>query len=109
MAAPDPTRALVRLLARLEERAPHVTLADLERAAARRRTRSLPADRVAALVEAAVADMLILTDRRLVLDRAPRRLEPRSVYRLNRRHPLVRGQDSGVGGQEIGPLLPPDP
>ena len=51
MAARDPTRALVRLLARLEERAPHVTLADLEREAARRRTRSLPADRVAALVE----------------------------------------------------------
>ena len=90
MAARDPNRALVRLLARLEERVRHVTLADLERAAARRRTRTLPVERVAALVEAAVADMLILTDRRLFLDRAARTLEPRSVYRVNRRHPLAR-------------------
>ncbi len=90
MTARDPKRALVRLLARLEERAPLVTLADLERAAARRRTLSLPADRVAPLVEAAVRDMLILTDRRLFLDRATRTVEPRSVYRVNRRHPLAR-------------------
>ena len=90
MPARDPNRALVRLLARLEERSPLVTLADLEREAARRRTRVLPADRVALLVEAAVADMLVLTDRRLFLDRATRTLEPRSVYRVNRRHPLAR-------------------
>ena len=86
----DPNRALVRLLARLEERTQHVTLADLEREAARRRTQILPAEQVAPLVEAAVADMLILTDRRLFLDRATRTLEPRSVYRVNRRHPIVR-------------------
>ena len=90
MPARDPRLALVRLLARLEERSQHVTLADLEREAARRRTRTLPPKRVAALVEAAVADMLILTDRRLFLDRATWTLEPRSVYRVNRRHPLVR-------------------
>ena len=90
MTARDPNRALVQLLARLEERAQHVTLADLEREAARRRIRVLPAEGVATLVEAAVADMLILTDRRLFLDRATRTLEPRSVYRVNRRHPLVR-------------------
>ena len=90
MAVRDPNRALVRLLARLEERVPLVTLADLERAAGRRRSLVLPAERVAPLVEAAVADMLILTDRRLFLDRATRTLEPCSVYRVNRRHPLAR-------------------
>ena len=90
MAPRDPNRALVRLLARLEERSQHVTLADLEREATRRRAHILPADGVAPLVEAAVADMLILTDRRLFLDRATRTLEPRSVYRVNRRHPLAR-------------------
>ncbi|MDP8922845.1 MAG: hypothetical protein M3O34_08215 [Chloroflexota bacterium] len=90
MPARDPRRALVRLLARLEERVPVVTLADLERAAARRRTRTLPPERVAPLLEAAVADMLILTDRRLFLDRATRTLAWRSVYRVNRRHPLAR-------------------
>ena len=90
MTARDPTRTLVRLLARLEQRGPLVTLADLEREAARRRPQALPAERVAPLVEAAAADMLILTDRRLFLDRATRTLEPRSVYRVNRRHPLAR-------------------
>ncbi len=100
MTARDPRLVLVRLLARLEERAQHVTLADLEREAARRRTRALPPEQVAPLVEAAVADLLILPDRRLFLDRATRTLEPRSVYRVNRRHPAVRGQESGVRRQE---------
>ena len=90
MAPRDPNRALVRLLARLEEHMPHVTLADLEREAARRRTQTLPLEQIAPLVEAAVADMLVLTDRRLFLDRATRTLAPRSVYRVNRRHPLAR-------------------
>ena len=86
----DPNRALVRLLARLEERMPHVRLADLEREAARRRTQTLPVGQVAPLVEAAVADMLLLIDRRLFLDRATRTLASMSVYRVNRRHPLAR-------------------
>ena len=86
----DPRLVLVRLLARLEARAQHVTLADLEREAARRRSRTLPPEQVAPLVEAAVADMLILTDRRLFLDRVTQSFEPRSVYRVNRRHPLGR-------------------
>ena len=81
---------LVRLLARLEERSGLVTLAQLERAAAGRRTRSLPPEAVASLLDAAVSDMLILTDRRLFLDRASGALVPTSVYRVNRRHQEAR-------------------
>ena len=88
--ARDPRRALVRLLARLEGRAALVTLADLERAAERRPTRSLPTASIAPLLEAALADMLIVTDRRFFLDRATRTLTAESVYRVNRRHPLAR-------------------
>ena len=89
-AAADPRLALARLVARLERRASLVTLADVERAVRRRPTRALAPDRVGALVEAAVAYMLLLTDRRTFFDRATRTFSERAVYRVNRRHPLVR-------------------
>jgi hypothetical protein len=87
----DPRRSLAGLVARLERRSSFVTLADIERAAARRPTAILPPGRVAALVEEAVADSLLLTDRRTFFDRATGTFEDRDVYRVNRRHPLVRG------------------
>jgi hypothetical protein len=86
----DPRRALARLVARLERRASFVTLADIERAATRRRTRALPPERVAGLVEAAVGDFLLLTDRRTFFDRATQTFRIHDVYRVNARHPLGR-------------------
>jgi hypothetical protein len=86
----DPRRSLLRLVARLEERSALVTLEDLERAARRRRTAILPPERVAALVEEAVGDELLLVDRRTFFDRATGAFSTGHVYRVNRRHPAVR-------------------
>ena len=91
MAPRDPRRSLARLVARLERRSSFVTLADIEQAAARRPTAILPPDAVAALVEAAVDEALLLADRRTFFDRATMTFEDHYVYRANRRHPLVRG------------------
>ena len=92
MPARDPRLALARLVARLERRAPYVTLADVERAAARRPTATLPPDQVAALVQAALDDLLLLSDRRTIFEPADQTFHDEDIYRVNRRHPLVRGK-----------------
>jgi hypothetical protein len=90
-AAPgDPHRALAGLVARLERRASFVTLADIERAARQHRTRGLPPEQVAGVVQAAVVDFLLLTDRRTFFDRATQTFRIHDVYRVNARHPLGR-------------------
>ena len=91
----DPRRRLVRLLARLELRSDFVTLADIERAAARGPARSLPTEEVAQLVDAAVAELVLLADRRTFFDRASKSVADRYVYRVNRRHPLAREELDG--------------
>ena len=88
----DPRRALARLVARLERRLALVTLPDIESAASRRRSASLPPERVAELVESAVAEQLLLTDRRTFFQPDGPSFEDRAVFRVNRRHPLVRGE-----------------
>lgn len=85
---PDPRVLLVRALDRLSERRPYVTLADLERVAARPTSR-LPADGLADLVAAAVADSLVLQDRRAFYDRKTGTTTDAWVYRVNVRHPLA--------------------
>ena len=92
MTGRDPRIVLARLVARLEERAPYVTLADIEHAATRRRRVSLPPESVAGLVEAALEEMLLLRDRRTIYESASRSFRAADLYRVNRRHPLVRGQ-----------------
>jgi hypothetical protein len=84
--AADPRLLLVRLLLRLADRHPFVTLADLERVAARPSSR-LPIDGLAELVEVAVNDSLILKDLRTFYDRASGSYWQDWVYRVNVRHP----------------------
>ena len=91
----DARRRLIRLLARIELRSDFVTLVDIERAAARRPARSLPPEEIARLVEAAVAELVLLADRRTFFDRASKSFADRYVYRVNRRHPLVREELDG--------------
>lgn len=91
----DPRRRLVRLLARLELRSAIVTLADIERAAARRPASSLPTEEIAQLVESAVAEGVLLADRRTFFDRASKSFTDRYIYRVNRRHPLARQELDG--------------
>jgi hypothetical protein len=87
----DARLALARLVARLEQRSQLVTLADLERAA-RRSSKTLPAEGLPALIETAVADELLLSDRRTFFDRATTTFRDGYVYRVNWRHPLLRGR-----------------
>ena len=84
----DPRVALVRTLVRLAERHQFVTFADLERAAARPSSR-LPLDGLADLLAAAVADSLVLQDRRTFYDRKTATFSSAWVYRVNIRHPLA--------------------
>jgi hypothetical protein len=56
----------------------------------RRRTAILPPARVAALVEEALAEDLLLADRRTFFDRTTGTFSTGHVYRVNRRHPVVR-------------------
>jgi len=84
----DPREALAALVERLGRRRQYVTFADLERAAARPSAR-LPTEGLAELVEAAVADSLLLKDLRTFYDRATGQLSNAWVYRVNPRHPLV--------------------
>ena len=86
----DPRHSLLRLVARLEERTALVTLEDLERAARRRRAAILPPERLAALVDEALAEELLLADRRTFFDRTTGAFSTGHVYRVNRRHPAVR-------------------
>ena len=83
---------LARLVARLERRSTFVTLPDIERAAARRPSASLPLEAIAELVRLAVAEQLLLTDCRGFFQPADGTVEDRQVFRVNRRHPLVRGE-----------------
>jgi len=80
--------SLVRTLARLTERRQFVTLADLQRVASRPSAR-LPLEGLADLVEAAVADSLILKDRRTFYDRKLGTFSDAWVYRVNVRHPFA--------------------
>ena len=92
MVGRDSRIVLARLVARLEERAPYVTLADIEHAATRRRRVSLPPESVAGLVQSALEEMLLLRDRRTIFESAGQAYRAADVYRVNRRHPLVRGK-----------------
>ena len=83
---------LARLVARLEHRSAFVTLADIHRAVARRPTASLPAAGLDEMIGAAVTEQLLLTDRRTIFRRNGRTFEEVDVFRVNRRHPLVRGE-----------------
>ena len=56
-----------------------------------RPTAALQPDHVPALVEAAVNELLLFKDRRTFFDRVTRTFTETYVYRVNRRHPLVRG------------------
>lgn len=84
----DPWPRLVRLLARLEDEAPYVTLPALsERWAA---MYPAEADWLPATIERAVAEQRLFVDRRLRLD--PQTGAPQHVrlVRLNRRHAAVQ-------------------
>ena len=91
-AEPDPRQQLVRVVDRLSARQPFVTLADIERVAARASSR-LPVDDLAALVEHAVTESLLLKDLRTFYDRKSASFLERWVYRVNPRHPLVADFD----------------
>ncbi len=90
--ARDPRQALVRLVARLELRSAFVTLTDIQRAVACRPRSSLPVAGLDELIVASVAEQLLLTDRRTFFRRKDVTFEEVDVFRVNRRHPLARGQ-----------------
>jgi hypothetical protein len=79
---------LARLVDRLSERLQFVTFEEIEKAAARPSSR-LATDGLAALVEGAVADSLLLKDLRTFYDRRTGTFTEQWVYRVNVRHPLV--------------------
>jgi hypothetical protein len=87
----DPRRRLARLVLRLEEDGGFVTLDDIQ-AAARRSMRTQTPDGLERLVDDAVADSLLLKDRRTFFDRREVSLTAAWVYRVNPRHPLVRDE-----------------
>lgn len=84
----DPRRALVRVVDRLGRQRPFVTFRDLERTTARASSR-LPHDGLAALVDEAVAESMLLKDLRTFFDRKTGAFSEQWVYRVNPRHPLV--------------------
>ena len=86
--ARDPREMLARIVDRLGERRQFVTFEEIEQAAARPSSR-LSTDGLAALVEAAVAESLLLKDLRTFFDRKTGTMTDRWVYRVNARHPLV--------------------
>lgn len=88
-AAPDPRRRLARLVARLEDRLAFVTLDEIV-AGARRGLPTVPSTEVPVLVEAAVAESLLLKDLRTFFDRRDGSFEDHWIYRLNSRHPIGR-------------------
>ena len=85
---PDPREALALAIDRLSERRPFVTYADIERVAARPSSR-LALDGLAAAIDAAVSDSLLLKDLRTFYDRKSGQFSDAWVYRVNPRHPLV--------------------
>ena len=92
----DPRRRLARLVATLEQDGGFVTLDDIL-TAGRRAMRSTAADALSALVAEAVADSLLLKDRRTFFDRRDASIETEWVYRTNPRHPHVRDALGGSG------------
>jgi hypothetical protein len=81
----DAFPALVRVLARLEDDLPHVTVDDLCQAS------GLPIsmEECRALIATCIADRRLFTDARQRLDPATGARTPVRVVRLNRRHPDV--------------------
>jgi hypothetical protein len=79
---------LARLVDRLSERLQLVTFEEIEKAAGRPSSKLVP-DGLAALVESAVAESLLLKDLRTFYDRPSGAFTDRWVYRVNVRHPLV--------------------
>ena len=73
------------LLERLEDTLPYVTIDDL----CERWEPAAEAEACRALVEAAIADRRLFTDRRQRLDPATNTFHPVRLIRLNRRHPEV--------------------
>ena len=88
-AAPDPRRRLAEVVARLEDRLAFVTLDEIV-SGAHRTLRSIPSDQIPTLVEAAVAESLLLKDLRTFFDRRDGSFEDHWIYRLNPRHPIGR-------------------
>lgn len=86
----DPREALVLALSGLAERQLFVTLADLAKSALRPSS-GLPSDpgELAALLDGAVAELLVLKDRRTFYDRRAGTFADAWVYRVNARHPLA--------------------
>jgi hypothetical protein len=82
-------RRLASLVARLERDGEFVTLDDIL-AAGRRSMRTVPSEALARLVADAVADSLLLKDRRTFFDRRDGSVSVEWVYRVNARHPIVR-------------------
>jgi hypothetical protein len=81
---------------RLERDGDLVTLDDIL-AAGRRSMRTVSPEELARLVEEAVADSLLLKDRRIFFDRQDRSLTVDWVYRVNSRHPLLQDDLAGDG------------
>ena len=84
----DPREYLVRVVGRLGERRQYVTFEDVERVAARASSR-LSSEGLVDLVEGAVAESILLKDRRTFYDRKTGAFTDHWVYRVNPRHPLV--------------------
>ncbi len=87
-AARDPREHLIRVVERLGERRQYVTFEDVERAASRASS-PLPPEGLADLVEGAVAESILLKDRRTFYDRKSSVFSDHWVYRVNPRHLLV--------------------
>src|SRR4051794_25822871 len=85
--APDLRRALARLVLRLEDRLVFITLDEIV-AARPRSLADLSAEEISGLVEAAVAESLLLKDFRTFFDRNAGTFEQHWIYRLNPRHPI---------------------
>lgn len=79
----------MRLVERLGRRRQFVTLDDIERAV--RPSSGIVIDSLSTLVEAAVAESILLKDLRTFYDRKSGTFSERWVYRVNPRHPLVAG------------------
>jgi hypothetical protein len=84
----DPRQELALVVDRLGGRRQLVTYQDIEDASARASSR-LPSEGLADLVEAAVAESMLLKDLRTFFDRKTGAFSERWVYRVNPRHPLV--------------------
>jgi hypothetical protein len=87
-ADPDPQEELVLAVDRLSDRRQFVTYADVAGAAGRARSR-LPSEGLAELVDAAVAESILLKDLRTFYDRKSGAYLEQWVFRVNPRHEVV--------------------